>query len=100
MPPRINKRTVSKQIRRRESVVRAYAKNLADRKKLLTLLKECDPGIVSEAISCIGSTRGAASWLTRPQRGLNGRIPVKVMSRRTREEITKLLGRIKFGSLS
>ena len=101
MLPRPTKRTVERRIRQRKTVVEAFVRELKMRERLLGLLKTCDTEIIEIAISSIGSARGAASWLTRTQRGLNGKIPLKMaVNSKTKAEIVTLLVRIKYCILS
>ena len=42
------------------------------------LLTSANPGLLHQARETMGSERGAALWLLRPQRALGGKIPVEV----------------------
>lgn len=81
-------------------VAAAFERDIERRKRLLLRLRDFDVEIISRAVECFQSYAGAASWLTRHQYGLNGRIPVKIeIEPRTKKEILKLIGRIDRGVL-
>jgi uncharacterized protein (DUF2384 family) len=60
-----------------------------------------DSEVLSRAIEALGSVAGAASWLTRPQHGLGGRLPLE-MTRTAKGKaiVIRLLGRIDRGVLA
>jgi hypothetical protein len=83
------------------AVVTALKMGISFKSRLLDRLKSLDPEIVARAVSCFDSPAGAASWLTRPQYGLNGLIPVEMpRTAATKRELMKLLTRIDYGVLS
>lgn len=85
-------------LRERVAVADAYKMDLIRRRRLLIRLKAFDAEIVARAFYCLGSHEGAALWLTRPQRGLKGRVPVELKMIPIRKaEILHLLGQIEHG---
>jgi hypothetical protein len=85
----------------RAGVVAAFKADLVRRRKLLVLLKSFDREIIARAVACFNSPAGAAFWLTHPQYGLNGRIPVEMqIGPRTKAEFLTLLARIHYGVLA
>ncbi len=82
----------------RAAVVAAFKRDLMHRSKFLVLLKSFDAENVARTVTCLNSRAAAASWLTRPQHGLNGLVPVKMkIDSRTKAQILNLLGRIEHG---
>lgn len=83
------------------AVVTAFKMKISHMSRLLDRLKLLDPEIVARAVSCFDSPAGAASWLTSPQYGLNGLIPVEMpRTAATKRELMKLLTRIDYGVLA
>lgn len=64
-------------------------------------LQKLDAELLDIAVNCIGSVEGAASWLTRPALGLDGKIPIIFSATPNgRAAVIDLLRRIHYGVLA
>jgi len=82
----------------RLKVAAAFERDIKRRDRLAIRLRDFDTEIISKAVECFKSHAAAALWLTRPQYGLNGCIPVQIkITPRTKEEILSLICRIEHG---
>jgi uncharacterized protein (DUF2384 family) len=64
---------------------------------LLDRLDALDPELVRSTIEVFGDRHRAALWLARPNRGLGGISPYRVLAHDQRQAVLDVLGRIEHG---
>ena len=87
--------------RQRQFVIDAGQCEIDRRLTLIEELRNADTRVIAAAVRCIGSPEGAASWLTRPEYGLRGKVPLEVArTARGRARVLNLLKRLTYGILA
>jgi uncharacterized protein (DUF2384 family) len=87
--------------RQRQLVIDAIQREIDRRLALIEELRNADRRVIAAAVTCIGSPEGAASWLTRPEYGLRGKVPLEVArTARGRARVLNLLNRLTYGVLA
>lgn len=87
--------------KQRQLVIDAVQREIDRRVALIEALRTADRRVIAAAVECIGSPEGAASWLTRPEYGLRGKVPLEVArTARGRARVLHLLKRLTYGVLA
>ena len=87
--------------RQRQLVIDAIQREIDCRLALIEALRTADSRVIAAAVRCIGSPEGAASWLTLPEYGLRGKVPLEVArTARGRARVLNLLNRLTYGVLA
>jgi len=83
----------------RRRIVAIFDRDIARLGALRQLLLHVDEEVLESALEAFGGAEGAASWLTRPQRGLANKVPLQVArSEVGKARILTLLGSIHYGT--